>query len=42
MIWSDSTHFTHWENQAAYWVGPYNRETKEYTSINYFNLQWSL
>ena len=27
MIWTDNTHFTHWENQAAYWVGPYNRMT---------------
>ena len=43
MIWDKSgTNFSHWPNQAAEWMGPYETITKTYEYIDYANIQRSV
>jgi DNA modification methylase len=37
-VWSDETHFNHWDHQNGHWMGHYNFETQKYDSINEANI----
>ena len=39
LAWKDENHFTHWENQAAEWMGPWNGTGYDYIDFN--NLLWA-
>jgi glucan 1,3-beta-glucosidase len=39
--WTDDTHFTHWPNAKADWIGDWDVDGGHYNSINYDNLMWS-
>jgi glucan 1,3-beta-glucosidase len=40
--WIDDTHFSHWPNQQANWMGNWNLETNKYDVLNYDNLDHAL
>lgn len=39
LAWKDENHFTHWEIQAAEWMGPWNGTGYDYIDFN--NLLWA-
>lgn len=42
MRWSDDTHFSHWPNAKADWIGDWDVDAGKYTRINTANVEWSL
>ena len=42
VVWLNDTHFDHWDNAQANWMGYWNLTTQKYDHINFENLNWSL
>ena len=40
--WINATHFSHWDNAQANWMGQWNITTGKYDHINFDHLEWSL
>jgi len=40
--WINSTHFSHWDNAQANWMGQWNISTGVYDHINFDHLAWSV
>lgn len=38
VIWKDESHFSHWPNSEANWMGQWNQESGQYDSINQDNI----
>ena len=40
--WKNETHFSHWPNREANWMGNWNMETSKYDALNFDNLNHAL
>jgi len=38
VIWKDKSHFSHWPNEEAHWMGKWNQKDGKYDSISQENL----
>jgi len=42
LVWTDETHYSHWPNQQANWLGQWNNEANKYDYIDHANVKRSV
>ena len=42
IVWVNETHYNHWGNKAANWLGTWNVSAQQYDDINTENIERSL